>query len=371
MKFCFFNPIPWPDLSRRPDRWPFPTDEFDPERCERLYRENIDQLVFAEECGFDWIGVGEDHMTAYGVVPNPLLILSVVAQRTKKVRLAVLGCPLPLLNPIRVAEELAMVDVLSNGRLIAGFIRGVPQNYAAYNVPPAESRGRFAEADALIRKAWTERDIFAWKGEFYDFPTVSIWPRPVQQPHPTVLYSANSETSAVFAAERQALIGAIHLYSRDAMDAVARSAAAYRARSQELGHTPVPEHLLVGFSTCIAESDAQARDLLGPALDYQYNVLSGTYNAEKRRIAAQEPGYGFSPVEEHPPTLDERIERGMVLCGSPKTVIEQIHAARERVGLGVISMHMQVGNMANDDVLSSMRWFHKGVREAFTGSAIA
>lgn len=365
MKFCFFNPIPWPALSKRPDRWPFPSDEFDPKRCERLYSECIDQLVFAEECGFDWIGVGEDHMTAYGVVPNPLLILSVVAQRTKKVRLAVLGAPLPLLNPIRVAEELAMVDVLSGGRVVAGFIRGVPQNYAAYHVPPAESRGRFAEADALIRKAWTEPDIFAWKGEFYDFPTVSLWPRPVQQPHPTVLYSANSETSAVFAAERQALIGAIHLYSRDAMDAVGRSAEAYRARAAELGNTPAPEHLLVGFSTCIAETDAQAQDTLGPALDYQYNVLSGTYNAEKRRIAAQEPGYGFSPVEEHPPTLEERIERGMVLCGSPMTVIDQIHAARERVGLGVISMHMQVGNMPNDAVLNSMRWFNKGVSGAF------
>ncbi|QKK07646.1 MAG: LLM class flavin-dependent oxidoreductase [Planctomycetota bacterium] len=234
---------------------------------------------------------------------------------------------------------------------------------------PPSPAGVSPRPTRLIRKAWTEPDIFAWKGEFYDFPTVSIWPRPVQQPHPTVLYSANSETSAVFAAERQALIGAIHLYSRDAMDAVGRSAQGLPRAPAELGNTPAPEHLLVGFSTCIAETDAEAQDTLGPALDYQYNVLSGTYNAEKRRIAAQEPGYGFSPVEEHPPTLEERIERGMVLCGSPRTVIDQIHAARERVGLGVISMHMQVGNMPNDAVLNSMRWFNTGVRGAFGGGA--
>lgn len=366
MKFCFFNPIPWPDLDARPDHWPFPNDSFRADRCRSLFQNCVDQLVLAESCGFDWVGVGEDHMTAYGVVPNPNIILAQVAQRTERVRLAVLGSPLPLLNPIRVAEECAMLDVLSNGRFVAGFIRGVPQNYAAYNVDPSESRSRFSEADELIRKAWTHQGTFSWKGDWYTFPTVSIWPRPMQEPHPTVLYSANSEPSALFAADRRAMIGAIHIYSRNTLDTIQASALAYRSRAAELGWAPPDEHLLVGFQTCIAETDARAREILGPALDYQYNVLSGTYNKEKRRIAEKEPGYGFSPVEEHPPTLDERIERGMVLCGSPETVISQIKTAQERLGIGVLSMHMQVGNMPDQNVREGMTLFAESVRPAFS-----
>ncbi|GAB5496082.1 MAG: hypothetical protein Phyf2KO_11620 [Phycisphaerales bacterium] len=263
-----------------------------------------------------------------------------------------------------------MIDVLSGGRLVAGFIRGVPQNYAAYNVNPAESRSRFAEADELIRKAWTHKGTFSWKSEWYDFPTVSIWPKPMQEPHPTIVYSANSEPSALFAAERKANIGAIHIYSRNTLDTIESSVNVYRQHASEHGWSPSPDHLLVGFQTCIAESDREAHDLLEPALDYQYNVLSGTYNAEKRQIAKSEPGYGFSPVEEDPPSLDERIERGMVLCGSPETVIKQIEAVHNRLGIGVLSMHMQVGNMCDQAVRNGMSLFAQRVRPAFSKAAL-
>lgn len=365
MKFCCFNPFPWPRLDRRPDIWPFPNSSYDRDTGQRLFEECVDQLVFAESCDFDWVGAGEDHMTAYGLTPNPMLVLAAVAQRTERVRLAVLGCPLPLLNPLRVAEECAMLDVMSRGRLVAGFIRGVPQNYAAYNVDPSESRARFAQCDTLIRKAWTTDGPFAWESEHYTFPTVSIWPRPTQRPHPPVLYSANSEPSALFAANRRAMIGAIHLYSRDSIDIVERSIAAYRSQASQDGWSPAPDRFLIGFQTCIAPSDELARRSLAPALEYQYSVLSGAYNAQKRRIASQVPGYGFSPVEESPPSLDERLEHSMVLCGSPETVCEQIERIRARLGVGVVNLHLQVGNMSPEDVRRSMTLFRDHVRPAF------
>ena len=364
MKFCCFNPMPWPALERRPEHWPFPNDAYDSVIGQQLYSQCIDQLVYAEECGFDWVGVGEDHMTAYGITPNPLLILSVVAQRTQRVKLAVLGAPLPLLNPIRVAEECAMVDVLSNGRFIAGFIRGVPQNYAAYNVDPDESRARFAQANELIHKAWTQQGVFDWESEYYQFPSVSIWPRPTQQPHPPVLYSANSETSAIYAAKEKGMIGTIHLYSMDAIERIGSVISAYKKQAEQDGWAPGSDRFLVGLQTCIAPTDQEAMDILRPALDYQYHVLSGTYNAEKKKIA-NSSGYGFSPVEDDPPTIEDRLSKGLILCGSPKTVVQQIKALEQRLGVGVVSMHLQVGNMSNQNVRQSMNLFRDQVRPEF------
>jgi|GEM_PF-56572 len=365
MRFCCFNPIPWPALDRRPDQWPFPNSAYNSTTGARIFNQCIEQLVYAEECGFDWVGVGEDHMTAYGITPNPLLILSILAQRTKRVKLAILGAPLPLLNPVRVAEECAMVDVLSNGRLVAGFIRGVPQNYAAYNIDPEESRSRFAQANELIMKAWTHQGVFSWNSEHYKFPTVSIWPKPTQSPHPALLYSANSETSAVFAAKQRAMIGTIHLYSMDAIERIQSVISRYKAQANDDGWDPGPDRFLVGLQTCIAETDEKAINTLRPALDYQYNVLSGTYNNKKKELAAKS-GYGYSPVEEHPPTIEERLEKGLILCGSPETVRQQIQSLKEKLGIGVISMHLQVGNMIDSDVRRSMNLFRKHIRPSFS-----
>src|SRR6267378_1686053 len=153
MLFCCFNPIPWPKVPERPNAWPYSNRDFAPDWARTYYRSQIEQLRFAEECGFDWVGLGEDHMTAYSLTPNPALIVSIIGYLTKRVKLAIMGLPLPLLNPIRAAEECAMLDVLTGGRLIVGFIRGVPQNYAAYNVEPNESRERFEEASQLIVRA--------------------------------------------------------------------------------------------------------------------------------------------------------------------------------------------------------------------------
>jgi alkanesulfonate monooxygenase SsuD/methylene tetrahydromethanopterin reductase-like flavin-dependent oxidoreductase (luciferase family) len=368
VQFCYFTPIPWPRQVKRPDEWPFPNESFDPKFAHVYYRSQIEQLVYAEDCGFDWVATGEDHMTAYSLTPSPALIISIAAYLTTKVKLAILGLPLPLLNPIRVAEECAMLDVISGGRFIAGFIRGVPQNYAAYNVDPDESRGRFEEARQLIIKAWTSPEIFSWNGTFYKYPKVSLWPVPLQKPYPRIVFSANSTKSAIDGAKAKATIGAIHLYNRNALDLVEGAIDAYRRHAESDGWQTSPQCFLIGLQTCIAKTDTEAEMLLGPALDYQFNVLSGTYNAQKREIARAKPGYGLSPVEENPPSLMERLSTGIVLCGSPATVIEQIEHLIKRLGVGTISMHFQVGNMTQEAVLEGMRLFHDKVLPRFRSS---
>lgn len=365
MEFCCFNPFSWPRVLARPESWPYPNGEFDPVEGHDFYRAQVDQLILAEECGFDWIGVGEDHMTAYGLTPNPSLVLAIVAHRTHRVKIAIMGLPLPLLNPIRAAEETAMLDVISGGRLVVGMIRGVPQNYAAYNVEPNESRGRFDEASQLMMKAWTETETFAWDGTYYKFPAVSIWPRPLQHPHPPVIYSANSIESGVAGAKRRGRIGTIHLYNRNALEQVKAVIAAYKHQAHADGWDPEPSQFLVGFETCIADTDEEARRLFAPAIAYRYNVLSGTFNQQKRELARGKPGYGLSPTEENPPTLEERIAHGLVLCGSPETVVEQIAYHRDNLGIGVVALQLQVGNLPDDVVRRGMQLFHDRVLPRF------
>lgn len=370
MKFCYFASVPWPHLKQRPDAWPFPNTGFDPDLGAACFDEAVAQLIAAEAHGFDAVGVGEDHMTAYGMTPNPLLMLAIVARQTRRVELITMGTPLPLLNPVRVAEEMAMVDLLSHGRMVAGLIRGVPQNYAAYNIDPNESHARFAEGIELITRLWTATEPFSWESAHYRFPKLSLWPRPLTQPHPPFLFSANSTRSARIGAEHRARIGAIHLYNRDAIDRVADAIEAYRQTAAENHWEPTADRFLIGLQTCIAPTDTQARERFAPALDYQYNVLSGTYNAEKRRIAAT-TGYGLSPTEEAPPSLDERLEAGTVLCGSPDTVTEQIRQLESRLGVGTVAFHMQVGNLDPAHASEGMALFRDRIRPKFPQSGDA
>ncbi len=365
-QFCYFTSISAPFPQRRPASFPFPNTEFDPAKAGERYGNELMHLALAEECGFDWVGVGEDHMSAYSMVPNPSLIASIVSQHTSKVKIAILGFPLPLLNPLRVAEECSMLDHLSGGRLIAGFVRGSPQNYAAYNVEPNESRGRFEEAVQLIVKSWTEKGVFEWLGHYNRFPGISLWPSPLQLPHPPLVFSANSPESALTGAKHRQIIGNIHLYSRNALETVKKCIAVYRERAQNDGWEPSSDRFLIGLPTCIADSDAEAQERLESALQYNFNVLSGTYNAKKREIAQTKPGYGFSPVEENPPTVRERLESGIVLCGSPRTVVAQIRRLQEEAGVGIISMHIQIGNTDFESGRTSMKLFRDHVRPAFS-----
>lgn len=178
MKFSFFHTMPYDGLATQ-ESWPVRNTHFDPEHGRQLYENYIDCIAYAEECGFDWLGCNEHHFSPYGMMANCNLIGAALINRTRNAKLAMIGNLVPMLNPIRVAEEYAMLDVMSGGRLIAGFMRGVPHEYLAYNVAPGESRSRQREAIALIVKAWTEPEPFAWEGEHYQFRAISIWPRPI------------------------------------------------------------------------------------------------------------------------------------------------------------------------------------------------
>ena len=160
MKLYNFDLLAYPHVPADAPRTPVPSSYFDPLKGAANYAEHLDEMTYCEELGFDGVVFNEHHYSAYGTMPSPNLIASALSQRTKKIKIGVLGNILPLRNhPVRVAEEYAMIDCLSNGRLIAGFVRGIPPEYIWYGVNPSESRGRFQEAYNLIMTAWTKAGV--------------------------------------------------------------------------------------------------------------------------------------------------------------------------------------------------------------------
>ena len=161
---------------------------FNAERMHHLYNEYMDELEFASDCGFDAICVNEHHGNAYGVMPSPNLIASTLARRTQNTALCVMGASLALYNPpTRIAEEFAMLDCISGGRLIAGFPVGTPMDTCfVYGQNPSMLRQRYLEAHDLIMKSWAAEEPFAFKGRFNQQRYVNVWPRPVQRPHPPI-----------------------------------------------------------------------------------------------------------------------------------------------------------------------------------------
>ena len=194
MKLMWFHLMPYTELPEdfrdaNPSVWvDIHSSLFDPKRAHLMYNDFMDELEYAAEVGFDAICVNEHHSNGYGLMPSPNLIAASLARRTTDTAICVMGNSLALYNPpMRVAEEFAMIDCISGGRLIAGFPVGTPMDTCyAYGTNPSQLRERYHEAHDLVIRAWTEKDTFAFNGRFNQQRYVNIWPRPVQTPHPPI-----------------------------------------------------------------------------------------------------------------------------------------------------------------------------------------
>ena len=219
------------------DIWPLSGEYYSGDAAVQSMQTTFDQFRCADEFGFDWVTVAEHHYSGFSLTPNPMVMAGALSQLVRRAKVAVLGPTVPILNPVRVAEEFAMLDTMSGGRLVAGIMRGTPNEYVTYNINPAESRDRFAEALHLIRRAWTETRPFGWLGRYYQYRTISIWPRPVQQPHPPLYMSGSSPEAGEFAARNHIGIGFAFTTVPLARSAVQH----YRACARDAGWEPAAE----------------------------------------------------------------------------------------------------------------------------------
>jgi len=176
VKASIFNRVPYLGPAQQ-GVWPVPVGEFSAEVAQQSMEASLEQFQLADELGFDWVSVAEHHFAPFSLTPNPMVMAGALTQRVRRANIALLGANIPILNPVRVAEEFAMLDVLTGGRVVAGMLRGTPNEYVTYNTNPAETRERFHEALQLIVRAWTEPQPFGWQGRHFEYRAISIWPR--------------------------------------------------------------------------------------------------------------------------------------------------------------------------------------------------
>src|ERR1700749_7698 len=162
MKVFVFDLLPYGENFehlREGKELPYPLSKthFKPEVAVRTYAEHLDAWQLLDELGYDGVAFNEHHTTPYGLMNSPNLLAASAAQRTKRLKLLMYGNLLPLHEPLRLAEEIAMLDCLSDGRIICGVARGAPREYKVFNIPLEESRARFDEAYEIMRRAWSEQ----------------------------------------------------------------------------------------------------------------------------------------------------------------------------------------------------------------------
>jgi alkanesulfonate monooxygenase SsuD/methylene tetrahydromethanopterin reductase-like flavin-dependent oxidoreductase (luciferase family) len=353
-----------------------PSSYFDPAVGAQNYQEHIDEMAYCEELGFDGVVFNEHHYSAYGTMPSPNLIAAALSQRTQRMRIGVLGNILPLRShPVRVAEEYAMIDCLTKGRLIAGFVRGVPAEYVWYNVEPSESRGRFEEAYELITTAWTQ-PVWSYKGQFFEFEDCALWPRPLQQPYPPIWVAARSAESLEWCVSKQLPVAQVYSTTAQIEDTFGY----YREVAQKAGWEAAPDNFILTRHVYVGESDEAARRIAEPALRYFFTLSARGFNeavneraADRAKLNAalnSERSFNYFR-EENRPRIDfstlsweELVATGYVIAGSPETVARQLRDQMTSVGAGHFMGMFHIGNLAHDEVMRSMERFSQHVMPA-------
>jgi alkanesulfonate monooxygenase SsuD/methylene tetrahydromethanopterin reductase-like flavin-dependent oxidoreductase (luciferase family) len=341
MKFSVFNAMPYGQPRERTDAWPVPNGLFDPERGIKAAQECLDLVQLEDELGYDWISCAEHHYSPGSLAPNVSVLASALTQRVKRAKIAILGALIPLSNPVRIAEEYAMIDALSGGRLVAGLLRGAPYEYLVYSVPPAESRARFEEAWELIVRAWTDTQPFGWEGKHYKYRYVSIWPRPIQQPMPPLYVSGSSQDSGEFAARHRVGLGLAFTI----LPLAAAAAKFYRQKAAENGWEPTPDQIIYQVPIHVAETDEQAFAHARPFVEGAH-LARGMLSANKLVASAGFFGQRDEKLtqrfqhmgEEQKPTVESAINIGAIVCGGPDNVAKQIKRLHDEIGFGVLNL---------------------------------
>jgi alkanesulfonate monooxygenase SsuD/methylene tetrahydromethanopterin reductase-like flavin-dependent oxidoreductase (luciferase family) len=252
-----------------------------------------------------------------------------------------------------------MLDTMTGGKVVAGMLRGTSNEYVTYNINPAESRERFEEAIELIIHAWTEPQPFGWQGRFYEYRTISIWPRPVQTPHPPIYISGSSPESAEMAARKHLKLG----FAFTTVPRAAKAAAYFREQTHALGWEPEPDDILYRVTVYVANTDDEAmNDLLGSGAGTRRGSFA-TSNRVLDDTAAQAGYYGRDTEEQRARLasldLDTRIEEGQLLAGSPDRVLSQLAWVRDQLGAGIVDL--MFAPVGRDKVLKSIERFGKVV----------
>ena len=322
----------------------------------------MDELEYAADCGFDAVCVNEHHSNGYGLMPSPNLIASALSRRTTDTAICVMGNSLALYNPpTRVAEEFAMIDVISGGRLIAGFPVGTPMDTTyCYGQNPSMLRERYLEAHDLVMRAWTDKDTFAFNGRYNQQRYVNIWPRPVQQPHPPVwIPGGGSIETWQWCAEMDYVYAYLSYFGykdgKETMDGFWKEMA-------RLGKDRNPNRAAFLQFVGVAETREKALELYREPAEYFYGRCLFTdpkwagppgYITEATQRAGLTSQVGRAATQSartqaRATEMKDIVDKGYVIIGSPDEVVEQLTEVAESLNVAHLMLLLQFGNMNKD-----------------------
>jgi alkanesulfonate monooxygenase SsuD/methylene tetrahydromethanopterin reductase-like flavin-dependent oxidoreductase (luciferase family) len=373
MKFFAFHLMPWDRLpddfeQRYRSAWTWvPNSLYDPEHGHELYNRFLDELVLADDLGFDGVCVNEHHQNAYGTMPSPNLMGAILARQTKRVKIAVIGNALPLYNPpTRVAEEFAMIDVISGGRLIAGLVVGGGPEYYSFSMNPTHARSMYSEALDLVVRAWTEPGPFEHYGEHWKLRNVNPWPRPLQQPHPPIWVpgAGSVETIDLVAKRRYSYMGIPYFH----LSVFQKNFDSFRQACEKHGYTADPEQMGWLLPIYVAETDEQAW------AEYEEHLW---FFARKllKGLTIIPPGYtsprsmarinkSMSQFMGNVTTREEIEAGGYAVVGSPATVRQKLSEYVHTLGVGNLLGLFQLGTLPADLTKKNMTLFAQEVLPA-------
>ncbi|HMD64696.1 MAG TPA: LLM class flavin-dependent oxidoreductase [Stellaceae bacterium] len=314
----------------------------------------------AEPLGFDSLFALEHHFTGYAMSPAPLQLLAYYAGRTKRITFGTAVIVLPWHDPIRVAEGIALLDILSGGRCLFGFGRGAASvEYEGFRIPMGEARARFAEAAQLIRKALREPE-FEWQGEFFQIPHTSIRPRPISHPEERFFASSVSPESA----EIMAKLGfGILVVMQNEWPKAAENIVNYREIALSVGHNPPPPIILTNVSC--AESRDEAHERAMEWLGKKWQSIDNHYHFSDGHLATVKGYETYGKMAKTYARLQSPEERvratefyvKIQIVGTPEDCIQQIAELQRVTGTDHVVTEFSFGGIPHDDAEKNMRLF--------------
>lgn len=322
------------------------------------YRDTIEQAVRAEALGFESVWPVEQHFNRNAsIMPCPTMLLAAIAERTSSLRLGTAIVQLGLAHPMRVAEEIATLDVLSNGRVEFGAGRGSnPKHFAGFGVPLADSRARMVEALEYLRRAWSA-ERFSFDGRYFQAADLSLAPQPVQRPHPPIRLAANSQETAEYAGRAGYPI--LVASNINPLPKLHEFVAYYRAARAEAGHAAGADDITLLMPIYVGADRAQVRRAVEPSVDHYLHMMrallasgAGTWAsaAERQKMDAL--------LEQMRRTTYDHVNDLIGIFDTPATCVERLQQLRETLKPRRVICWFNFGGLVeHDQVVRSMELF--------------
>lgn len=344
----------------------YPNALFDAERGHELYDRHLRTLVRADQLGFDGIAINEHHSMVYSMSPTVSLLAARLSAVTSRAKIMVAGTPINLMYPNRVAEEYAVLDVMTAGRMEYAFPLGTGMEYWANEttINPTTARARFRESLDIILKAWTEDGPMRYDGEFYNYRYLNPWPKPYQKPHPKCfIVGTGSEETVSLAIDYDLGYSIVFVPISNQLRAFARM----RELAGERGRTVTPDDLIIVVMAYVADTDEQAVKEARPHFE---NFFSWFHRVTPRFLVP--PGYVTTKeflrrasdaaiADSTKATWDDMVNIGRIACGSPDTVADTIVSWCEEAGCSRVNIVFENGDMPEWKTVKSMTMFAEEV----------